>query len=311
MELGAAKPGFKSGFVALLGKPNVGKSTLLNRLVGTKVAIVSEKPQTTRHRIVGVLTTKGAQLIFLDTPGIHSPKHALGEYMVEAATEAAKEADVVGMVVDGSAPPDADDLRVARVVKAVRKPSVLIVNKVDLLREEEIPPRMEEYSALADFDREIDVSALVGHHIEELKKILIDFLPEGPPLYPTDQKADVDENLMIEEIIREKILERTYQEVPHSVAVVVEERRPGADGKTEYISATIFVEKPGQKGIIIGKGGKMLKSIGTAARKDIEELLGKPVYLELWVKVREKWRKDESWLQQFGYFVRRRRRKRE
>jgi len=303
------KPGFKSGFVALLGKPNVGKSTLLNRLVGTKVAIVSDKPQTTRHRIVGVLTTDEAQIVFLDTPGIHNPKHALGEYMVEAATEAARDADVLGMVVDGSMPPDADDLRVAKVVRSAGKPSVLIVNKVDLLREEEIPGRVEEYRALADFERAIDVSALVGHHVEELKRILADFLPEGPPLYPAEQKADVDENLMVEEIIREKILERTYQEVPHSVAVVVEERRPGADGKTEYISATIFVEKPGQKGIIIGKGGQMLKSIGMAARKDIEELLGRPVYLELWVKVREKWRKDEASLQQFGYFVRRRRRR--
>ena len=309
MQFEGVRPGFRSGFVALLGKPNVGKSTLLNRLVGAKVAIVSEKPQTTRHRIVGVLTTEEAQLIFLDTPGIHDPKHALGEYMVEAATEAAKDADVVGMVVDGSSPPDADDVRVARVVKAARKPSVLIVNKVDLLKDDEIPARVEEYKALADFERAIDVSALVGHNIEELKRILAEFLPEGPPLYPTDQRADVDENLMIEEIIREKILERTYQEVPHSVAVVVEERRPGADGKTEYIAATIFVEKPGQKGIIIGKGGKMLKSIGMAARRDIEELLGKPVYLELWVKVREKWRKDEAWLQQFGYFVRRKRKR--
>lgn len=306
---GEFKPGFRSGFVALVGKPNVGKSTLLNRLVGTKVAIVSDKPQTTRHRIVGVLTLDDAQLIFLDTPGIHSPKHALGEYMVEAATEAAREADVVGMVVDGSSPPDADDLRVAKVVKSAGKPSVLIVNKVDLIRAEEIPARIEEYRRLGEFEEAIDVSALVGHHVEELKGILAKLLPEGPPLYPTDRKADVDENLMIEEIIREKILERTYQEVPHSVAVVVEERRPGSDGRTEYIAATIFVEKPGQKGIIIGKGGRMLKSIGTAARKDIEELLGKPVYLELWVKVREKWRKDEASLQQFGYFIRRRRRR--
>lgn len=306
---GEFKPGFRSGFVALVGKPNVGKSTLLNRLVGTKVAIVSDKPQTTRHRIVGVLTLDDAQLIFLDTPGIHSPKHALGEYMVEAATEAAREADVVGMVVDGSSPPDADDLRVAKVVKSAGKPSVLIVNKVDLIRAEEIPARIEEYRRLGEFEEAIDVSALVGHHVEELKGILAKLLPEGPPLYPTDRKADVDENLMIEEIIREKILERTYQEVPHSVAVVVEERRPGSDGRTEYIAATIFVEKPGQKGIIIGKGGRMLKAIGTAARKDIEELLGKPVYLELWVKVREKWRKDEASLQQFGYFIRRRRRR--
>lgn len=292
--------------MALVGKPNVGKSTLLNRLVGTKVAIVSEKPQTTRHRIMGLLTLDDAQLIFLDTPGIHTPKHALGKYMVEAAKEAAKEADVVGMVVDGSSPPDADDVRVARVVRWAKKPSVLIMNKVDLLKAEKILARFEEYRSLLEFDREIDVSALVGHHIEELRKILADFLPEGPPLYPTEQKADVDENLMIEEIIREKVLERTYQEVPHSVAVVVEERRPGADGKTEYIAATVYVERESQKGIVIGKGGQMLKSIGMTARRDIEELLGKPVYLELWVKVKEKWRKDEASLQQFGYFLKRR-----
>lgn len=292
--------------MALVGKPNVGKSTLLNRLVGTKVAIVSEKPQTTRHRIMGLLTLDDAQLIFLDTPGIHTPKHALGKYMVEAAKEAAKEADVVGMVVDGSSPPDADDVRVARVVRWAKKPSVLIMNKVDLLKAEKILARFEEYRSLLEFDREIDVSALVGHHIEELRKILADFLPEGPPLYPTEQKADVDENLMIEEIIREKVLERTYQEVPHSVAVVVEERRPGADGKTEYIAATVYVERESQKGIVIGKGGQMLKSIGVTARRDIEELLGRPVYLELWVRVKERWRKDEASLQQFGYFLKRR-----
>ncbi len=295
------KTGYRSGFVALLGKPNVGKSTLLNRMVGTKVAIVSEKPQTTRHRIAGVLTTPKAQIVFLDTPGIHDPKHALGEYMVGMAKDAAFDADVVGMVADASTPPTADDRRVASIVKALKKPSVLIVNKVDLLKAGEIPQRVEEYRALADFDRWIEVSALVGHNVDKLKDILAELLPEGPPLYPEDQRSDVDENLMIEEIIREKVLHHTFQEVPHAVAVVLEERRPGEGGNKEYIAATIYVEKPGQKGIIIGKGGRMLKTIGTEARKDIEELLGRPVYLDLWVKVREKWRKDEASLQQFGF----------
>jgi len=297
----------RSGFVAVLGKPNVGKSTLINAFVGQKIAIISPKPQTTRHRLRGILTLPQAQIIFIDTPGIHFPKHKLGEYMVETATRALKGIDLTLFMVDVSQPPTREDEEIARLLIS-RKPRgeerpapvILVLNKVDLLRPEREETHREAYLALGEFQEWLFLSATRGDNRERLLELIIEYLPLGPQYYPPDQVTDQEVRFMAAELIREQALEFLHQEVPHSVAVVVEEFQERREDLT-YISATIYVEKDSQKGIILGQEGKMLKRIGSAARREIESLLGKRVYLELWVKVSKRWRQDEGSLRRLGY----------
>jgi GTP-binding protein Era len=298
-------PGHRSGFVAVIGKPNVGKSTLMNLYLGQKVAIVSEKPQTTRHRIRGILTREDAQIIFVDTPGIHKPKHKLGEFMVETASKAIPDADVVLFIVDVSGMPTSEDEQIAELLKKhCKAPVILVLNKADLLPPEKVIPHSEAYFALVEHDDWMMTSATRGDNCDKLLEMIIARLPEGPRYYPEEQITDQTVRAIAGELIREQVLRYTYQEVPHAVAVVVEEFKERGD--LTYISATIVVERDSQKGIIIGAGGKMLKRIGKAARKEIEGLVNTKVYLDLWVKVRKKWRKKEAELRRLGYAVPRR-----
>jgi GTP-binding protein Era len=300
-------PNFKSGYAVLWGKPNVGKSTLLNYLVGEKIAIVSPKPQTTRNRIVGIVETENAQIVMLDTPGVHHPRHKLGEYLVAEARAALEGADVVLFMVDVTEPPTPDDERAAELLNSLLReeptPVLLVVNKIDAVSPAVLQERKLLYEALGNYDETIAISALTGEGVPLLLRKIIDRLPEGPPYYPLGTLTDQPEKLPIAEAIREAVLHYTHEEVPHSVAVIVDEIEHRSE-KLAYVKATIFVEKESQKGIIIGQGGQMLKKIGTMARTEIERWLGKKVYLELWVKVAKNWRKDENALRRFGYVVR-------
>lgn len=303
----AIPPGFKSGFAVLWGKPNVGKSTLLNYLVGEKIAIVSPKPQTTRNRIVGIVETENAQIAFLDTPGVHHPRHKLGEYLVDEARAALEGADVVLFMVDATEAPTPDDERAAQLLKSllrgVKRPVLLIVNKMDAVSPVVLQERELLYEGMGNYDETLTISALTGEGVPLLLQKVIDRLPEGPPYYPLGTLTDQPEKLPIAEAIREAVLYYTHEEIPHAVAVIVDELEHRSD-ELAAIRATIFVEKESQKGIVIGQGGQMLKKIGTMARMEIERWLGKHVYLELWVKVAKNWRKDENALRRFGYFVR-------
>ena len=295
--------GYRSGFVAVMGKPNVGKSTLINRYVGQKVAIVSPKPQTTRRRLRGILTLPEAQIVFIDTPGIHDPRHKLGEYMVATAVRAIPDADVVLFMVDVSILPEDEDLQLAGLIRErAARPCILVMNKIDLLSPDKEQEHREAYLGLADCGEWIMFSATEGINREELLGLLIDRLPLGPQLYPPDQITDQPLRFMAAELVREQVLHHLYQEVPHSVAVVVEEFNERRKDLT-YIEATVYVAKESQKGIIIGGRGKMLKRIGAAAREEIEGLLGTRVYLELWVKVRKRWPRDEAALRHLGFVL--------
>jgi GTP-binding protein Era len=291
----------RSGFVAVVGRPNVGKSTLMNAYLGQKVAIVSEKPQTTRNRLLGILTRADAQAIFIDTPGIHAPLHKLGEIMVETAVQAIPDADVVLLVVDASVPPAAED---ALVVQAIREqgqglPVVMALNKVDLLPAPE-SPYAEAYLGMLQPSAWLPVSAVRGDQRDQLLELVIAHLPLGPRYYPEEQITDQQMRFIAAELIREAALGRLRQEVPYALAVVVDEFKPRSQEMT-YISATIFVERDSQKGIVIGQGGQTLKDIGKAARTEIEKLVDTRVFLELWVKVRPKWRKKDDELHRLGY----------
>ncbi len=285
------------GFVALVGKPNVGKSTLLNELLGQKVAIVSRRPQTTRVPLRGILNRPDAQVIFIDTPGIHEPHHRLGQFMVELARRAIPDADVVCMMVDISMPPTSLDIKIATMLRRVRVPRLLVLNKIDRPAKE--GSHLEAYRALATWDMEIAISALRGTGLTTLVDEIITRLPYGELLYATDQVADQTEQHLVAELVREKVLHFTDQEVPHSVAVEVEEWQEKE--QHTYIRLTINVEKESQKGIVIGAGGEMLKRIGSTARHDIEQALGRSVYLDLWVKARPNWRNDPSSLNWLGF----------
>ncbi len=296
-----APPGHRSGFVAVVGKPNVGKSTLINAWLGEKIAIVSPKPQTTRHRLRGILTRPDAQIIFVDTPGIHRPRHKLGEFMVETAAKSIPDADVVLFMVDVSERPTAEDERIAQLIEEQgQAPVVLVLNKADLLRPEKVQPHSNAYFELVKHDEWMMISATRGDNRNKLLSMVVDHLPEGPRYYPSDQLTDQNMRFLAAELVREQVLRFVHQEVPHSVAVVVEEWKQRREDLT-YIGANIFVEKDSQKGIIIGEGGKMLKRIGREAREEVERLVGNRVYLELWVKVRKKWRRDEDELRRLGY----------
>ncbi len=295
---------FRSGFVALLGKPNVGKSTLLNRIVGSKVAITSSKPQTTRRRVLGVLHGDGFQVVFVDTPGISKPLHRLGEKMSRTAKSEGKEADIIVWMTEATHSPTDEDREVAAFIKELDRPCILACNKVDLCSRELALARLEEYAALLPHADPLLLSAVSGIGVSELIDKLVAQLPVGPPFFPSDQVTDLDVRAMIEEMVREKILHNTRQEVPHAVAVMVEELREGlgkgGEGKL-FARAHIFVEKPSQKRILVGKGGALLKKIGKQAREELEAVLGRPLYLDLWVKVKKDWRDRDDWLAALGY----------
>ena len=293
--------GHRSGFVAVVGRPNVGKSTLINRLVGQKVAIVSSKPQTTRNRLLGILTLEHAQVIFLDTPGIHAPKHRLGEAMVDTATSALADADVVLWVVDLSAEPAEEDQRVAVLLREARPARLLLaLNKADRLAARLTPERIASFTALAPGAVALAISAIRGDNLERLQELIVARLPFGPAFYPEDEFTDQQERFMAAELIREQVLRNLRDEVPHAVAVLVNEFKPRSDDLT-YIAATVFVERDSQKAILLGAGGTMIKRIGQAARLSIEQLLGTQAYLELWVKVRPRWRTRDEELRRLGY----------
>ena len=291
----------RSGFVAVLGRPNVGKSTLINAYLGQKVAIVSEKPQTTRNRLLGILTRRDAQVIFVDTPGIHAPYHKLGEIMVETAVRVIPDSDVLLFIVDASAPPGAEDGLVAEAIRAqgAGLPLVVALNKMDLLPSAE-SPYTQAYLGLLEPAAWLPVSATRGDHRQELLDVIVAHLPRGPRFYPEEQITDQQTRFIAAELIREAALRHLRQEVPYSLAVMVDEFRQRSQTLT-YVGATIFVERDSQKGIVIGQGGQTLKAIGKAARREIEKMVETRVFLELWIKVRPKWRKDEDEFRRLGY----------
>ena len=291
---------FKSGFVAIVGRPNVGKSTFMNYVLGQKIAIMSDKAQTTRNKIQGVYTKEDAQIVFLDTPGIHKPKHELGEFMVKSAYSALKEVDAVLFMVNVSEKRGPGDDFIIEKLKGIKTPIFLVLNKIDLVTPEVLLERVESYKDALDFAGVFPISVLQGNNVNELMEGLINALPEGPQYYPADHITDHPEYFVVSELIREKILQLTQEEIPHSVAVTVDKMQKDEFDKV-HVYANIIVERKSQKGIIIGKGGRLLKEIGTRARRDIQQLLGNKVYLELWVKVEKDWRKRKSNLQEYGY----------
>ena len=302
LEPVAVPAGHRSGFVAVIGRPNVGKSTLMNRVVGQKVAIVSPKPQTTRSRIMGILTREDAQVIFVDTPGLHRPRHKLGRAMVATATRAIPDADAVLLMVDVSVPPTDGDRMIAGLIQEqTQAPVILVLNKMDLLPAENIKPHTEAYWEIAPYHHEWMMTiATEGENLDKLLALTIAALPEGPRYYPGDQVTDQTERQIAAELIREQVLRHTRQEVPHAVAVVVNEFKTRESGAI-YVAGHIFVEKESQKGIIIGRRGQMLRQIGSAARHEIERMTSGHIYLDLRVKVRKGWRRDERELRHLGY----------
>ena len=290
---------YKSGFVAVIGRPNVGKSTLINHIIGQKIAIMSDKPQTTRSRIQCIFNMEDAQFIFLDTPGIHKPKHKLGEYMLKAAEGTLKEVDVIFFVVDATEKFGGGENYIIERLKTTSKPVILVINKIDLIEREKTLPIIASYSEKYEFAAVIPISALDGTNVDNLILEAKKYLPEGPQYYPADMVTDQPERLIIAELVREKILHLTEDEVPHSIAVDVDEMKQRNNGDT-YIRATIYAERDSQKGILIGKNGAMLKEIGKLARPEIEMLIGTKVYLDLWIKVKRNWRNSLGAIQNFG-----------
>jgi len=290
---------FRSGYVSIIGRPNVGKSTLLNSILGEKIAIVAPKPQTTRNKIVGVKTVPDAQIIFIDTPGIHRPKHKLGETMVKTAVDALSEVDVVLFLVEPHVPEKADST-VIDLLERIKSPVFLVINKIDTVKKQEVLPVIDYFKERYPFREIIPLSALKSDGIGLLLKTICDYLPAGPKYYPDDLVTDQLERFMVAEIIREKVIEMTAEEIPYSVAIEVMQWTEREDGLVS-INCNIYVERDGQKAIIIGKRGAMLKSIGSAARLDIEKLLNARVFLELWVKVKKNWRNDDQLLRELGY----------
>ncbi len=288
---------FQSGFISIIGRPNVGKSTLLNALLGEKIAIISNKPQTTRNRILGIVTRPGAQLVFMDTPGIHKPMHKMNEVMVKTALQTYNEVDVILMLVEATDAPGGGDRFIIETLSEVKTPVFLLINKVDLIKKEALLPLMQGYSAMYGFAEIIPVSAL-KNDLGGLVEMILKRLPQGPKYFPDDQLTDQPERFIVSELIREKVFELTKEEIPYSTAVVIEDMKEEPD--ITRITAIIYVERDSQKGILIGKGGGMLKQIGTLARQDAEKLLGAKIFLQLWVKVKKGWREDERMLKNFG-----------
>lgn len=294
------KEKFKSGFITIIGRPNVGKSTLMNNLVGEKLSIISSKPQTTRNRIQTVMTKENYQLVFIDTPGIHKPRHILGEYMVKVAEDTLKEVDLILFMVTPDGEVGTGDKFIIDQFKNISTKVILVVNKIDEVSKDELFKTIESFNREYEFSEIVPVSALTGENTEELLKVIVDKLPEGPKYFPDDMLTDQPERFVVAEIIREKALNLLQQEVPHGIAIEVEGMKEEENGSVN-INAVIYCEKESHKGIIIGKNGAMLKKIGSQAKMDIKKLLGSKVNLDLWVKVKKGWRDDPSSLRSFGY----------
>ena len=291
----------KSGFAAVIGRPNVGKSTLINALIGQKIAIMSDKPQTTRSRILCILTEEDAQIIFLDTPGVHKPKHKLGDYMAKATEGALHGVDVIVFVVDVTEKMGAGEQYILKQLERVCVPVLLAVNKVDCIAREQVLPILANYAKAYDFEGIVPISAREGENLEGLLAEIKAHLPEGPQYYPADMVTDQPERLIVAELVREKVLVLTRDEIPHAVAVDIEEMTARPKGDV-YIRAVIYVERESQKGIVIGAHGALLRTIGQQARIDVETLLGSKVYLDLWVKTRRDWRNRANALREFGFY---------
>ncbi|GGI43449.1 GTPase Era [Paenibacillus marchantiophytorum] len=295
-----AKKEFKSGFVSIIGRPNVGKSTLMNQIIGQKIAIMSDKPQTTRNKIHGVYTSGSGQIVFLDTPGIHKPTSKLGDYMSKVAHGTLGEVDAVLFLVDVVDGIGGGDRYIIEQLKLIETPVILVLNKIDMVQPEALLAVITNYKDLYDFAEIVPVSALKGNNVTTLLEQIIRYLPEGPQYYPADQITDHPEQFVCAELVREKILHMTREEIPHSIAVQIEDMRVEPNGVV-HISAVIFVERDSQKGIVIGKQGALLKEIGRQARRDIETLLGSKTFLELWVKVKKDWRNQDRVLRDLGF----------
>jgi len=292
---------YKSGFISIIGRPNVGKSTFLNQVIGQKIAIMSDKPQTTRNKVQGVLTTNDSQMIFIDTPGIHKPKHKLGDFMMKIAINTLKEVDLILCMINADEGFGRGDEFIIEKLKDVRTPVFLVINKIDLIQPDTLLSIIDQYKEMYNFKEIIPISALEGNNIDRLLLQVKQYLPEGPQYYPEDQITDHPERFIVSELIREKALHLTREEVPHSIAVLIDKMEHKQNQDVIHVMATIIVERDSQKGIVIGKQGKMLKEIGQRARVDIENLLGTKVFLELWVKVQKDWRNKAFHLRDYGF----------
>ncbi|MGA2317366.1 MAG: GTPase Era [Thermodesulfobacteriota bacterium] len=292
---------FKSGFISILGRPNVGKSTLFNRLLGDKIAIVAEKPQTTRNRILGIKNVEGGQFIFLDTPGIHPARSELNQQMIRAAIASGQDADVLLFLIEAAAPLIEKDQQMIESLRGSSGVPFLVINKIDLVRRKNLLPIMDQYQKLHPFKEILPISAITGEGIDILLDEILKVLPESPPYYPEDMVTDQTERFWVSEIIREKVIHQSYQEIPYSTAVTIEEFKEHPEKKLVVIKGTIHVERDSQKKILIGKGGQKLKKIGEAGRKEVEAFLGIRVFLELWVNVEKNWTRDPHALNRLGY----------
>ena len=290
----------KAGFVSFLGRPNAGKSTLLNRIVGHKLAIVSDKPQTTRTRIVGVTNYYAGQVVFVDTPGVHKPTHRMNRRMVDVALDAMREVDLLALVVDVSVKPGPGDRYLLKLLQDVKTPTILALNKVDLVSKPKLLPLIEQYSRAHPFVEIVPISAVDGTNVDVLETLFMQHLPEGEPLYPADYVTDQPERFFISEIIREQVLQMTHDELPFSTAVIVDQLEPAGDDKIIKLYCTILVDRESQKPIVVGRAGAMIKAIGTAARAELQRYLDARVYLDLHVKVKSDWRDDERLLDDMG-----------
>lgn len=292
---------FKAGYAVIVGRPNVGKSTLLNNFLHFKISAVTSKPQTTRHQIRGILNEQNFQVIFLDTPGFLQPKYRLQEAMVQAARSALKDADLVLFLIEAASHPDHADVLILEEIASIGCPIILVINKIDAIARGQVLPLIDHFRAYEQIVEIVPISALKSENLETLKEQIVKYLPEGPPFYPPDQITDHPERFIVAEIIREKIFQKYGDEIPYATTVAIDEFQERQSGK-DFIKATIYVEKSSQKGILVGRKGEALKKVGKMAREEIESVLDRPVFLELWVKVKEKWRKDDQSLKEFGYF---------
>lgn len=291
---------FHSGFIALVGRPNVGKSTLLNTVLGEKISIVSAHAQTTRNKITGVWNGENSQIVFLDTPGMHKPKSKLGEVIRQSTVDAIGEVDIVVMICACDNPPGAGDRYLLSLLENKKTPVVLVLNKIDLVSEVAILKKIKQYSQMYNFKEIIPVSAQTGRNMDELMQVLEKMLPEGPKYFPDDMITDQPERIIVQEIVREKILLRTHEEIPHAIGVFTEEFKVRENGKV-YIRCTIYVERESQKRIVIGSKGSLLKDAGKEAREEIQKVVGSPVFLDLWVKVNRDWKNKDYMLRELGY----------
>jgi GTP-binding protein Era len=302
-----SNPDFKSGFIAVVGKPNVGKSSLVNHIVGRKVAIVTSKPQTTRHRVLGVKNRNNCQIVFVDTPGIHNPEHELGKFMEKTYMGEMNDAEVILFLADSTHDiRDEDEIALKHLFGGKKQPNApvfLVMNRIDISDPEKVKTREQVFQSKGNFINTYHISALTGEGVEEMEQQIADILPPGPPYFPPDQDSDQTIEFQASEIIREKVLEKTRQEIPHCVFVHTEEIREGETPDITYIRAIVYVERKSQKGILIGKNGLMLKDIGCLARQDLEPLFKTKVYLDLWVKIKDDWRDRKDLLKSWGYQI--------